>query len=75
MSNLNRQGDPCLGWELYPSGIKCSKLDSDEASRYRRRLIEDAPRLFEAHAISFVLLRLEVERNCVEILNLAIGRV
>ena len=71
MSDLNQQEDPCLGWELYPSGIKSSKLDSDEAGRYRHRLMEDSPRLFEAHASSFVVLRLEVESNCEEILKLA----
>lgn len=64
MSNLSQQEDPCLGWELYPSGTKSSKLDSEEVDRYRHRLIEDSPRLFEPFANSFVLLRLGVEIKC-----------
>lgn len=64
-----------LGGSSTLPSTESSKLDSEEADRYRHRLTEDSTRLFEAYANSFVLLRLEVDRKCKRFFILTVERV
>jgi hypothetical protein len=50
-------------WETYPASVDLHMLVDQSIETYRRRLVEDSPRLFAADHDSLVSLRVSINQQ------------